>query len=507
MLSKKKKLNNYYCKDRSRNILEMDKGLNTSKYNAYNLDAQHDPGFYNSHGVDLQDGAVTGTPLYLDEARENPQLGRFVTSGCKDLWAALLFLGVVGASICWGVVNMVRYKPFFPEDHTSDSSNKIFGKSITVVALSILSSIFASIFSSAGFLALVGMFPRQVIYVANILTILVSLASSVVLLVNGQMLVGAVTIIMALLNALWLFLVRHRIPFSAELLKASSDVLMKYKCVFVFSLLLCGMSVVYFFFWFAMVRPTVDGFQAKSSGAGDVALILFFLLVIFWFMQVVPNIMHVTTAGVTATWYFAGGGRMPRNPTLASFKRASTTSFGSICFGSLIVAILNVIKAVVRNAVEQQNEFVRCIALCIVSCLESMLEYFNTYAFVHVAVYGCSYIEAAKRTWTLCKQCFFAAYFNDALVGQTLGLFTFFASLVIGAVIGLINWSVAIGACAFVIAVALHSLFLSAVGSAVTTFFVCFAEVPEGLQHSAPDLYAALHNADQNGTNNNAPQP
>lgn len=485
----------------------MDKGFKTSNYNAYTYGAENDPGLYNYQGNGWQGVIVTGTPLYPNETHENPRLNRFVVDGCKDLWAAVLFLLVVGMSSSWGIVNMVTSGSFFLEKTNVDSSDKILGRPVTAVALSFSGAAAASVLSSFGFLTLVGMFPRQTILVANILTIFVSLGFSVFCFFYGQVIIGVVTLILAIVNAIWLYFVRHRIPFSAELLKASSDVLMRYKFIFVLSLLMCAVAIAYLFLWLAMSRPIIEEAQSKSTEAWHVALLLFFLLILFWVMQVVPNIMHVTTAGVTATWYFAGDMRMPRNPTIASFKRASTTSFGSICFGSFLVAILQLIRFIVQSLVEQENVFIRCIALCIVSCLEHLLEYFNKYAFVHVAVYGCSYIEAAKKTWSLCKQCFFAAYFNDALVGDTLGLFMFFASAVIGVIIGLINWSVVIGLCAFVIAISLHSLFLSPVESAVTTLFVCFAEVPEGLQHSAPALYAALHSADQNGTNNNAALP
>jgi hypothetical protein len=40
---------------------------------------------------------------------------------------------------------------------------------------------------------------------------------------------------------------------------------------------------------------------------------------------------------------------MPRNPTAAAAKRALTTSFGSICFGSLIVAVIQTVRTILRS--------------------------------------------------------------------------------------------------------------------------------------------------------------
>ena len=46
---------------------------------------------------------------------------------------------------------------------------------------------------------------------------------------------------------------------------------------------------------------------------------MFLLLSLYWVVQVVKNVIHVTVAGTVATWYFYED--IPHNPTLKSFKR------------------------------------------------------------------------------------------------------------------------------------------------------------------------------------------
>jgi Plasma-membrane choline transporter len=85
-------------------------------------------------------------------------------------------------------------------------------------------------------------------------------------------------------------------------------------------------------------------------------------------------------AGTVGSWWFE-----PQDePAICcgnvfnSFIRTITTSFGSICFGSLLVAILQALRALADSA--QQNgdaAILACIAQCILGCLASMLEYFN----------------------------------------------------------------------------------------------------------------------------------
>ena len=64
-----------------------------------------------------------------------------------------------------------------------------------------------------------------------------------------------------------------------------------------------------------------------------------------------------------------------------SYWRSITTSFGSICFGSLIVAILQALKEIVHNLRESDDSMLACCAECLIGWIESLVEYFNKWAF------------------------------------------------------------------------------------------------------------------------------
>jgi hypothetical protein len=106
--------------------------------------------------------------------------------------------------------------------------------------------------------------------------------------------------------------------------------------------------------------------------------------------QVIKNTTHVTVSGLYAAYYFLGVSTngvitlAVSNPTLAAAKRAMTTSFGSICFGSLIIAIIQTIRALLRMAADNARDegnilaaFCAMCAHCILSCIEDLVEYFN----------------------------------------------------------------------------------------------------------------------------------
>jgi uncharacterized membrane protein YidH (DUF202 family) len=90
--------------------------------------------------------------------------------------------------------------------------------------------------------------------------------------------------------------------------------------------------------------------------------------------------MHVTTAGTVATWWFVPDEASAwwSQALSESLARATTYSFGSICFGSFIVAFVQALRAVERHARGQEDlGMVLCVVDCILGCLQSIIEYFN----------------------------------------------------------------------------------------------------------------------------------
>ena len=179
-----------------------------------------------------------------------------------------------------------------------------------------------------------------------------------------------------------------------------------------------------------------------------------------------------------------------------------TTSFGSICFGSLIVAIIQALRALANAARSNDdgNAILVCIAECILQCLASIVEYFNKWAFIYVGLYGYGYLEAGKNVFTLFKNRGWEAIIADDLVSNTL----FFVSVVVGGIAGAVglilsvttdwfaqaatNGRAASFTLGFVIGLVLTSIAMSAIASAVNAVIVLFAEAPAEFQQNHPEL-------------------
>lgn len=79
--------------------------------------------------------------------------------------------------------------------------------------------------------------------------------------------------------------------------------------------------------------------------------------------------------------------------------------------------MLQTAQAQARNDNNPAAAILACVADCILGCIQGLVEYFNTYAYIHVAIYGKSFCDAAKDTWALVKSNGIDVIINDNLVG------------------------------------------------------------------------------------------
>jgi len=208
-----------------------------------------------------------------------------------------------------------------------------------------------------------------------------------------------------------------RIPFSALMLTTSVDVAKRFGHVWLVSFI-GGVLATAFGAWFSVTLVAVyvkfnpGNNPACSQGAGGcssakvIGLLVFITFAGYWITEWLKNTIHVIISGVYGSWYFCAD-NMPKGATRGATRRALTYSFGSISFGSLIVAIINMLRqacSIAQNNAAQSGNIGTQICFCVLQCLIGILDwavqFINRYAFSYIALYGKSYIEAAKETWT-----------------------------------------------------------------------------------------------------------
>jgi hypothetical protein len=95
--------------------------------------------------------------------------------------------------------------------------------------------------------------------------------------------------------------------------------------------------------------------------------------------------------GVVATWWFSPleASSFFSSALQDSAVRALTYSFGSICFGAFLVAIVRALRVTLEYARQNDDaQFLVCILTCILRCIEDMIDYLNKWAYIYVGIYG-----------------------------------------------------------------------------------------------------------------------
>jgi hypothetical protein len=237
------------------------------------------------------------------------------------------------------------------------------------------------------------------------------------------------------------------------------------------------------------------------------------LVSFYWVHQVLTNTVQTTVAGMVGTWWFVPGEASScwSSAIQDSFGRATTYSFGSICLGSLIVAVVQALRAISRMARENEDaQLLVCIVDCILGCIQDILEYLNKWAYVYVGLYGFSYIEAGQNVIQLFRSKGWDVIITDDLCDRVL----FMVSLGVGVVTGLIGLACtaldnsllaafdlgdAAGSAGFfvglIVGFVFCSILMNVVGGAVNTVIVCYAESPAEFQANHPVLADQMRTA------------
>eukprot|EP00455_Lapot_gusevi_P034542 TRINITY_DN380_c0_g1_i3.p1 TRINITY_DN380_c0_g1~~TRINITY_DN380_c0_g1_i3.p1 ORF type:complete len:535 (+),score=170.86 TRINITY_DN380_c0_g1_i3:87-1691(+) len=448
-----------------------------------------------AHGHQQVPPSAYAQPPHLNAPLLDKQDNKFTNSEYRDLlWAIIFvlhFLVILVLAIALG----------------SKWSDKIVHEQSDLGGAGFWKLLFACLGAgalvSAFWLYMIRRFANCLVWFTCLLSAGLSLALALLCFSSHATGMGVVMVILFLFNLLYLYLIRDRIQFAAAMLEMVVQVIQQYP------------ATVYTAFGFVFVQAAWVLLWAVATGFSLVALnktsvsdrtrnlaYFGFLVSLYWGAQVCKNVLHVTVSGTFASWYFLYPQAMPSNPTLGALKRATTTSFGSICLGSLIIAIIKAIRAIVHQARRQNNGLLQACAECFIRCIENIVQYFNVYAFTYVAVYGRTYCESAKDTFEMFKTKGIDAVINDDLTGGVMALGAVVGGCVVGAVslwlshyvYDMSNWALWVFS-GFLIGLVMTMCAMEVIESCVASFFVCFAEDPAALNATKPEAYQHIATA------------
>ncbi|XP_062892175.1 choline transporter-like protein 2 isoform X3 [Mobula hypostoma] len=134
------------------------------------------------------------------------------------------------------------------------------------------------------------------------------------------------------------------------------------------------------------------------------------LFLFFWLANFVIALGEITLAGAFASYYWAFNkpADMPKFPVLASMGRALRYHVGSLAFGSLLLAIVQIIRVLLeyidqklKGSENKVTKFLLCCLKCCFWCLEKFLKFLNRNAYIMISIYGSNFCTSAKNAFFL----------------------------------------------------------------------------------------------------------
>lgn len=442
----------------------------------------------------------------------------------------IFFLICVGAFIVIAAITLRAWSQTYSQNGSGiyDGANTGTLNTNSAILL-VFAVVIALVFSTVGVL-LCRMFPKFFIYCGMIVNVVAGLGTAIMYLALRYWSAGIVFLVFTLLTAFFYWQMRSRIPFSVAVLKTVIDSMKKCPQTLVVSLFGTIAGGAFAMLFSAVIVATYMKYDPNSNNEGcnvsgggcsnskKIGLLVVVFFCGYYISEVIRNVIHVTVSGIFGCWYYMSKSDqgMPRWPALGSLKRAMTYSFGSICFGSLIVSIIETLKQVInllRQSVLGDNgngafaQIGFMILGWIINFLQWLASYFNHYAYSFVALYGRPYLKSAKQTWHMLREKGMDALINDNLINVALGLYTLFASYMSALLAFLYlrftrpaynssgSYNAALIAFSFVIALQLCNIANETIRSGTATFFVALGNDPEVFRASYPERFDEVFRA------------
>ncbi|UJR13348.1 hypothetical protein I4U23_000366 [Adineta vaga] len=165
----------------------------------------------------------------------------------------------------------------------------------------------------------------------------------------------------------------------------------------------------------------------------------------FWLTAFVIGFGELVLAGVYARYYWDGRRvGIPCSSLCLSLFRALVFHIGTLAFGSLLIAIMKIIRTILEYV---QNKFkdktgkiarcMMCCCRCCLLCLEKFIKYLNRNAYIMTAIYGTGFFTSARRAFAVIisnplrllvidKVCDFLIFLGKLSITAGIGILAFF---------------------------------------------------------------------------------
>mmetsp|Transcript_23549 Transcript_23549/g.51009 ORF Transcript_23549/g.51009 Transcript_23549/m.51009 type:complete len:660 (-) Transcript_23549:216-2195(-) len=227
-----------------------------------------------------------------------------------------------------------------------------------------------------------------------------------------------------LLVLLFLFM-RKRIQLAMGCVKETSKAIMKMPGIIFFPVIQGLGFMVFMIAWtvYSVNLASMGEFSTNTFAAGNIQISVrsfefsdfvkkcgwYMLFCFFWSGQFILALGEIVFAMAVAKWYFARDKSKVGSGTVwASISTSIWYHAGTAAFGSLIIAIIKMIRAFMAYLQKKADEMdssiakaVLCCCQCCFYCLEKCMKFINKNAYIQTAIFGSSFCTSAKEAFFL----------------------------------------------------------------------------------------------------------
>jgi len=454
--------------------------------------------------------------LFMGNARGTQQTRR-----CRDVFFAALFYLHIAAMFSIGMKYGREALRPGAAIFLGDRTEELYDTYDNIILVASMCGAFAVL--TSGLALFVMMFiSRSLVQVCLIFSIGMSFAwGTIGIGLSPKSFVPITGIIALALSIGYTFVVYDRIPFATSNLRTALDGIRSNLGVvavaFFFQFLLLVLIIAFAFAGVGLFDAMVFG-DVNLGGRAQIVVSVGIALAYYWTYQVLVHVVQATVSGVIANWWFKPHGSTTpfcSEALTASIVRSTLFSFGSICYGSLLVGFVQTLRQFagpIRPSSEESvllclHECLVCFQECIVSCVDGLSDTFNPWAFTYVGMYSYGFLEAGRRSTDLFRRRGWSMIVTDDLIPNVL----FMVSVVIGGVTGCFavlvqpldefrfysieRPNLAAFLLGIAIGIVLSSVLLGLISSAVNAVVVCFAGSPVDFQKNHPKLSHEMRSA------------
>ena len=255
-------------------------------------------------------------------------------------------------------------------------------------------------------------------------------------------------------------------------------------------------------FTYEIKNVTIDNWKSflpiTLDGSTYSYFVLYHLFMFLWTQDFTVSSGYFVTVGAVASWYWKMDKKEVSGPIRKSYKRYVLYNVGTVCFGSLIIAIVQLIRILMNYYINQMKKLenneamkkiialMQCIINCCMWCIEKVIGYLNKNAYIMAATHGHGFCTGAFKGFLLLMRNFMRVaainmitpaimFFGKFFICLTTFCITYWAATANAAELGLIDGPPILTLfIALVIGYGVGDCFMSVVEAAVDCIMLSF---------------------------------